>query len=306
MTTTGLDIGGTKTVALLMDQDGTVVATHRLRTPAEAGPYAVLNAAAEAVRRVHELAGAPLPRLLGVGTAGVVDRATGRIITATSAMRGWAGADVRGELSARLDGARVVVRNDVHAFALAEGWRGAAAGARDYLALTVGTGIGGAVVSGGRLIEGAHQRAGHLGHVAVPQAHGVLCPCGATGHLEAVASGPAMVQALNAAGGEVGTAEDIAAAVAAGDERAVSVVRRAGEALGNALASLVAVTDPELVVIGGGALGVGDMFLDAARSALPGYALPPLGQVPIRRSRVEEPVAVGAAFGARLVGGDNS
>lgn len=298
----GVDIGGTKTVAVVADDDGAVRATHRVPTPAHHGPEAVLDAAAAAVRAACEEAGTALPALLGVGTAGVVDRTAGRIVTATSALPGWAGTDVSGGLAARLGVARPVVLNDVHAFALAEGWLGAAAGQDDYLAVTLGTGVGGAVVAGGRLLAGAHHRAGHLGHVVVPQALGVACPCGSASHLESVASGPAMVEALRAAGHEVGSAEDVALAVRAGDEAAVAVVRRAGDALGTALAGLVAALDPALVVLGGGALGVGDVLLQAARSALAAHTLPPLGDVALRTSTLDEAVAVGAVRAALLGG----
>nr|WP_297425386.1 ROK family protein [uncultured Actinotalea sp.] len=294
----GLDIGGTKVVAVVATEDGTVRAAHRVPTPAAQGSDAILDVAAAAVRAACTQGGVPLPARLGVGTAGVVDRAAGRVVAATTALTGWAGTDVAGGLAARLGTDRPVVLNDVHAFALAEGWRGAAAGHEDYVAVTLGTGVGGAVVAQGRLLEGAHHRAGHLGHVVVPQAAGLACPCGGTGHLESVASGPAMVEALRALGRDVGTAEDVGVALRAGDEAAAAVVRRAGDALGTALAGLAAALDPSVVVVGGGALGVGDVLLDAARSGLATHALSPLGALPVRPSAVEQAVAVGAVRAA--------
>lgn len=299
----GLDIGGTKTLAVLADEAGGVRAVHRVATPAGRGPAAVLDAAAEAVRAVLAARDAASSVLLGVGTAGVVDRSAGTVVAATAALPGWAGTDVAGGLAERLGVPRPVLLNDVHAFALAEGWLGAAAGRPDYLALTVGTGVGGAVVAGGRLVTGAHHRAGHLGHVVVPQAVGLPCPCGATSHLESVASGPAMVAGLREAGRDVRTAEDVALALRAGDAAAGAVVRRAGEALGTALAGLAAAVDPALVVVGGGALGVGEELLEAARRALAAAALPPLGNLPLRRAVLDEAVAVGAVRAALLAAG---
>jgi glucokinase len=306
----GLDIGGTKLSAAVVDDDGAVLVTDRAPTPAVEGPEVLLDAAAALVRTVWSRAtplvggrvtddatgaGGGAPPRLGVGTAGVVDSTTGRIVSATSSLAGWAGTDVRAGLGRRLDGAGVEVVNDVNAFALGEGWTGAAAGVPDFLAVTVGTGIGGAVVVGGRALPGAHHFAGEIGHMTSPQAAGLPCPCGKHGHLEAVAAGPGMVRAYRSLGGSAVTAHDVARALAAGDERALAVVRAAGAALGTALASVAAVLDPAVVVVGGGALAVGDELLAATRRAVVADAMPGLEGLELRPATLHEPVAVGAA-----------
>ncbi|GAA1735347.1 ROK family protein [Isoptericola hypogeus] len=296
----GLDIGGTKMCAVAVTAAGTVLASREVPTPASQGPDAILDAGAALVRgvvgMVAAISGTTGPvRRLGVGTAGVVDRRTGTIVAATSALPGWAGTAVRAELAHRLGGIPVTLVNDVHAVALAEGLWGAAAGARGYLTVTVGTGVGGAVVVDGSVVVGRRHLAGHVGHVSVPEAVGEPCPCGRSGHLEAVASGPAMVAAYRGLGGQARTGHDLARAVARGDDRARQVVRHAGAALGTALGSLAAALDPEVVVVGGGALDIGDDLLDAARASLAVSALPGLAGLPVLRATVRDAGAVGAA-----------
>lgn len=295
MTRLGLDIGGTKLCAAAVTGVGTVVVSRTAPTPAQDGPTAILDAAAALVRAVAAEAGVATDHL-GVGTAGVVDRRGGTIVSATSALRGWAGTDVRAGLSSRLGGTRIEVVNDVHAFALGEASLGVGRGAASVLAVALGTGVGGAFVGpDAHLLTGAHHVAGHIGHLTVPAAVGLPCPCGRTGHLEAVASGPAVVQRYRHAGGSARTGHDVAAALADGDLRAAEVVRVAGQSLGIALASATALVDPAVIVVGGGALGIGPSLLAAAQTAYQNVALPILAEVPIRLAALELPVAVGAA-----------
>ncbi|MFH6691348.1 ROK family protein, partial [Cellulosimicrobium funkei] len=174
-------------------------------------------------------------RAIGVGTAGVVDVGRGVIVSATDTLPGWPGTDVAGGLRRRLADLAadadlpVSVENDVDAHAAGEVWRGAAAGARSALLVAVGTGVGGAVVLDGRPLRGAHHVAGELGHVPVPGAELLRCPCGRTGHLEAIGAGPAVHRRYLALGGDATSPDtrDVVARADAGDELAVSVVRDA-------------------------------------------------------------------------------
>src|SRR5690606_30724354 len=166
----GLDIGGTKTAAGVVDRSGAVLAAETRATPAADGPGAILGAAAELVRALDGRRG--IVAAVGVGSAGVIDPRTGRVLSATGTLAGWAGTDLRGELSRRL-GLPVEVANDVHAHALGEQWRGAAAGRRDVLLVAVGTGVGASVVLDGRVRYGAHAVAGHAGHVPSGAAAGL-------------------------------------------------------------------------------------------------------------------------------------
>jgi glucokinase len=144
------------------------------------------------------------------------------------------------------------VENDAKALALGEGWRGAAAGVRNFLAMVVSTGVGGGIVLDGRLLDGATGNAGHIGHVIV-EPDGRMCPCGAQGCLEAEASGTA-----------IGARMGRPAAEAPTEERA-----RAGRLVGRAVASVANLLDLQLTVVAGSvALGFGEVFFAAAQAEL--------------------------------------
>ncbi|MFI6794007.1 ROK family protein [Streptosporangium canum] len=275
----GVDIGGTKTSAGLVDSSGTLLAVRTLPTPAAQGPAAVLDTAAGLVAEVAF--GAGDVTAVGVGSAGVVDPRRGVIVSATGAITGWAGTDLRGEVSRRL-GLPVTVGNDVHAHALGEQWRGAAAGYADVLLVAVGTGIGASVVLGGRVLRGAHSVAGHAGHVPVVAAAGRPCPCGGHGHVEAVASGPAMLAEYRArAAAAVAGLADVARLAAQGDRIAVSVLTGGAAALGSTIGGLMNVIDPEVVVVGGGVAACGELWWQALREGIAAEVLPALREVPV-------------------------
>ncbi|WBB61642.1 ROK family protein [Streptomyces sp. WMMC500] len=287
-----LDIGGTKTAAALVDGEGRLLRRRTAPTPAAAGPGAVLDAAAAAVA---ELAAAGGPyAAVGVGSAGVIDAAAGTVLSATAALPGWAGTALRDELGRRL-GVPVAVDNDVHAHALGETWRGAAAGRTHVLLVAAGTGIGGSLILGGRVHRGAHSAAGHLGHVPVPAAAGRPCACGGTGHAEGVAAGPAMVREYRrragepAGGGPEAVTEPaavtglaaVAERAAAGDAVASAVLAEGAVALGEAVGGLINALDPELVLVTGGVSRCGPAWWRPLRAAIAATTLPLLSDVPV-------------------------
>ncbi|AZM49903.1 glucokinase [Streptomyces sp. WAC 06738] len=281
-----LDIGGTKTAAALVDQDGRLLHRRTAPTPAAAGPAAVLDAAAAAVA---ELAAAGGPyAAVGVGSAGVIDAAAGTVLSATAALPGWAGTALRDALGRRL-GVPVAVGNDVHAHALGETWRGAAAGRTHVLLVAAGTGIGGSLILGGRPLRGARSAAGHLGHLPVPAAAGRPCTCGGTGHAEAVAAGPAMAAEYQRRAGEAASGDPaagrglavVAERAAAGDAAAVAVLAEGAAALGEAVGGLVNALDPELVLVTGGVSRCGPVWWRPLRAAITATALPLLSDVPV-------------------------
>ncbi|MFI0356987.1 ROK family protein [Actinomadura sp. 9N407] len=251
-----LDIGGTKIAAALVNGNGTVLHRARTATPrgggtadGAAGGAAVLAAAA----RLLDDLGDDAVEALGVGAPGVIGPA-GQVVSATDVLPGWAGTPVR-ETLADLTGLPVTVVNDVRAMAYGEAHAGAGAGFHRVLHISIGTGVGGALTTAGRLENGAHGTAGELAHLLVPERGPVPCGCGRRDHLEAVASGPAI-----AATGDPGHAAAL---------------------LGRALAGLLAVLDPDAVVIGGGVAQIGAPFLDAVTAAFRDEALPPLRATPI-------------------------
>ncbi|WP_229401748.1 ROK family protein [Micromonospora okii] len=245
----GIDVGGTKTLAALVAADGTVLRRRRADTPAAAGPAAVLDTAAGLAAGLLPAAG---DGPVGVGTAGTVDPATGGIRYATDSLPGWAGTPVTAELAGRL-GRPVRVVNDVHAAALGESWAGAGRGRARVLLVSVGTGLGGALVRQGRVDAGARGAAGAVAHLSAPGAGRLRCGCGRYGHLEALASGTGLAAGYAVETGERITGREVAARAAAGDAAARGVVARAGAGLGAALAGLVTVLDPEAVLVAGGA-----------------------------------------------------
>ncbi|MGV9808821.1 ROK family protein [Micromonospora chersina] len=286
-----VDIGGTKTAAALV-RGATVLARTQAPTPARDGAAAVLDAAAALVR---SLGGTPAA--VGVGAPGLVDPNTGLLTAATSSISQWAGVDVPGQLRARL-GLPGVVLNDVQAFTLGEAVHGAGRNLPTVVGVAVGTGIGGGVHAAGTLLTGRLGAAGHLGHVPVPQAVGLPCPCGTTGHVEAVAAGPAMAAAYTARTGEPVALPEVVDRARAGDATARAVLAEAGAALGTALAGLANALDPDRIVIGGGA-AVPEL-LAAAAPAFAAACMPVLGAVPLVPAALGADAAlIGAAEAAR-------
>ncbi|MFG2012229.1 ROK family protein [Micromonospora sp. NPDC048868] len=291
-----LDIGGTKTAAALVTRQGMVVDRVTATTPGRAGATAVLDTAADLVHLLTARAAGTRVRALGVGSAGVMDSRTGRVLSATDVLTGWAGTDLRGRLRQLLD-IPVTVINDVHAHALGEVRHGTATGYETVLFLAVGTGIGASFVAGGSVLAGAHSAAGHAGHQASPYAGSLRCPCGRRGHLEAIAAGPGLAKEYaRRTGKPVDDLRSVAARVEAGDETAREVVLLGGTAVGSAVGGLVNMLDPHAVVVGGGVTGLGEPWWRALRSAVRRETLPSLCDVPVLASTLgADAPLVGAA-----------
>lgn len=292
----GVDLGGTKTLAAVVGPDGVVHAHVIAPTPAAEGPDAIL---ATVTRLVRDVSAGRALAAVGVGSAGVVDPERGTVVSSTDALRDWPGTDVAGTLATTLR-TTVVVDNDVNAFAYGELVAGAAAGHTDVLAVTVGTGVGAGVVLAGSVRRGAHYTTGEIGHLPTLRADGLPCPCGAEGHLEAIASGVAMERRYTAATGEELRLPAIADRAAEGDPVAAQVIEEGARALGASLAGAVNLLDPEIVVLGGGVLSLGDGYLHVVRQAFRAHLLPGVAGVPILPAALgERAVVVGAAALAR-------
>jgi glucokinase len=286
----GIDIGGTKVAGGVVAPDGSILATARRATPG-----ASVSDTEDAIAAVvDELATAHGGELVGVGigAAGWFDRTGDTVLF--SPHLAWRNSTLRKDLAARLQ-RPLWVGNDADAAAWAEYRYGSARGADLALMITLGTGIGGGIVLDGRLRRGSHGVAGEWGHMRVVP-DGRLCPCGNRGCWEQYASGTALGQTARevartspAAAAklleQVGlepdrlTGEDVARAAAAGDPLALELVTEVGVWLGQGIADLAAVLDPEVVVIGGGVSKLGEMMLGPARDqldrALPGRGFRP-------------------------------
>lgn len=268
MTWIGVDLGGTKIYAVVLDGEPgadlaecKVLAEGKRKTPTQGGPLAVVDAMAALV---EELGGTAGVAGVGVGAPGVVDAADGTVRSAPN-LHGWMEPfGVAGALSDALGGVPVEVDNDVNVGTFAEHRLGAGQGSENLLGVFVGTGIGAGLVLDGVLRRGPSGAAGEIGHMIVRRG-GRLCGCGGRGHLEAYAGRAAMerrARDLDAKGRDTALVELAPArrmtsgvfvkALATGDPVAVELIADAEAALGAAIASAVALLDIPLVVMGGG------------------------------------------------------
>ena len=274
----GVDVGGTKLAAGLVDAEGTVTLRARRDTPAR-DAVAIAPLIAELASDLCAQAGVAGTVPIGVGAAGVIDRAG---VVRYSPNIDWApGYPLRDDI-VRHAATTVVVDNDANAAAWGEYRAGAGrAAAANMVLLTVGTGVGGGLVLGNRLVRGGHGLGAEFGHVIVLEG-GPRCPCGNRGCLEALASGTAIArmareqrQAGQVPDGsaladrplEELTGKVVTRAAEGGDAVAADLLDRAGFWLGVGIATLVNALDPEMVVVGGGAMEAGERLLEPARAA---------------------------------------
>ncbi|TJY40843.1 ROK family protein [Cohnella pontilimi] len=286
----GIDLGGTKMLGVIVDQNGRVLVSEEQPTLAAEGPDAVITRMASLVRRLIEESGR-LVSGVGVATAGTLDPKDGTVQFAGNL--GWTQVPLGRTLERDL-GLRVTVENDANAAAYGEWKAGAGRGTRDCVFVTVSTGIGGGIVSDGKLIRGRSSSAGELGHITIDW-NGPLCPCGNVGCLELYASGTAIGKAaaaaaaageaeglalLQLAGGQADriTSREVAQAAASGDPLSQRILREAGRALGIGLVSLVHVANPELIILGGGASRIGEPLLGPMEETFRKYAIASLGE----------------------------
>ncbi len=270
--TIGLDIGGTKVLGVLLDAGGTVAREARFASP-HAGVDALVATASEIVREL-DADGAPV----GVGAAGLVDP-TGHLRYAPN-LPLVRDAPLRDAL-ASATGHSVVVDNDANVAALGEATYGAAAGARDALLVTLGTGIGGGLLLDGQLYRGAHHFGAEIGHFTVDR-DGPLCACGERGHWEAIASGSALgrmarelvtqhggAAIVAAAGGDPAAVAGVHVGIAAahGDSDAQQLLVQYADNVALGLAGLANILDPERIVIGGGLVELGSLLFGPLRDA---------------------------------------
>lgn len=274
MTTFGVDLGGTNVRCAAVDATGRVLA--EAREPRPEGWDAVVACMA---RLVGEFAaGFPDGGAIGVGAAGLVD--LDGIVHFAPNIPGLLHAPLRAELAAAT-GRDVVVDNDGNAAAWGELLYGAARGFRDALVITLGTGIGGAIIADGRVYRGAHGFAAELGHWQVDP-HGPRCACGLRGHWESFASGTALASMgreraasgraaglLAAAGGDADAVTGVLVGerATAGDLDARELIAEFAEHVAIGLAGLAAILDPALIVVSGGLVELGDVLLDPLRRA---------------------------------------
>jgi len=271
MLTLALDIGGTKIAVGLVDPAGRLVHKAVEPTPRDAPAEQVWEVIAAMIADAATVAGGTI-RAAGVGSAGPVDVGAGTVspINVVS----WQRFPLRDRVAAAVPDVPVRLAGDGVCMALGEHWRGAGRGARFVLGMVVSTGIGGGLILDGTPYHGRTGNAGHVGHVVV-ELDGQPCSCGGHGCVETVASGPWMTRWALANGWAGPPGADAAAlgqAAAAGDALALQAFHRSATALAAMIASVGAVCDLDLVVIGGGVAKSGPILFEPLRAALAGYA----------------------------------
>jgi fructokinase len=247
----GIDLGGTKIAAVILDDRGAVRWERRVATPR--GDYeASLEAIAGLVGGGLEATGAPAT--IGIGMPGIISPATGLVKNANST---WLiGRPLHHDLERRL-GQPVRLANDANCLAVSEAVDGAAAGARVVFAIILGTGVGGGLAVQGQVIDGANAIAGEWGHNPLPwpdaaELPGPPCYCGKLGCIETWISGPGLAGDHARRGGEPVRGEDVVARATAGDELAAGTLDAWMHRLAKSLATVVNVVDPDVIVAGGG------------------------------------------------------
>ncbi len=272
----GVDVGGTKIAAGLVDEHGRVQARERTESPAK-HPAQIVRTIGGLVR---SLAGSAPVEAVGVSAAGFVDKARATVVFAPNLA--WRDEPLKRLLEHELD-LPVVVENDANAAAWGEFTFGAGEDVEDLLLLTIGTGVGGGVVIDGELVRGGFGMGGEVGHIAMVPG-GVRCGCGNLGCLESYGSGSALVRVareravadpgpagdlVKLAGGDPAaiTGPLITRAARGGDAFAIARLTELGDWLGQGVATLTAVLDPNVVVIGGGVSEAGELLLDPIRSS---------------------------------------
>jgi glucokinase len=276
----GIDIGGTKIAGALVDEHGAIVREARVATPVK-DPAALVDAVVGVIQdlRANE-------QVLGVGVAmaGFIDDQQANVIYGTNF--GWKNYPLKSEIESKLD-IPVIIENDANAAGWAEYRFGAGQGHQHMIMLTLGTGVGGAIIVDGKMLRGGFGVAGELGHMRVVP-DGLPCGCGQRGCIESYASGTALLRTANElvdSGDPMGarlaelkqsagqlTGAEVYQALLERDPGAVSLLTTLAGWLGQAIASLSAILDPEVVVIGGGLSQAGDLLLEPVRASFRKYA----------------------------------
>lgn len=308
----GIDIGGTKVAGALVTEAGDILRLERRPTPA-GDPAAIVDVVVDLVR---ELGDGQQIVAAGIAAAGFIDVTQSTVYYAPNI--NWRSEPFRDRLSERLPSLDITIDNDANAAGWAEYRFGAGRGVSDMTMLTIGTGVGGAIVTDGRLLRGGFGAAGEIGHLRVVPG-GQPCGCGQKGCIEQYGSGRALLrfageiadaggigQALaraRDANGGVLEGEAVARLLGDGDPGALAALRELGTWLGQACASIGAVLDPQVFVFGGGVAVAGDLLLDPVRESFLAH-LPARGYHPEPQFTVAQLVndagVVGAADLARI------
>ena len=277
----GIDVGGTSVKCGLFQTDGTLADKWEIPTRTENQGENILPDVAEAIRNKMQERGIDKADVAGVGI-GIPGPINTKGEAACAVNLYWGFKPVAKELS-ELTGLPAKAGNDANVAALGEAWKGAAAGAQNVVMATLGTGVGGGIIVGGKIVAGHHGAGGEIGHANIDHSENEKCNCGNSGCLEQYASATGIVrvarQILESSsetstlrGIEKLTANDVLDAFKAGAVLAGRIMQQVGDKLGGALAFIAAVVDPEAIVIGGGVSKAGQPLIDCIQKYYRQYA----------------------------------
>lgn len=277
----GIDVGGTSVKCGLFQTDGTLADKWEIPTRTENQGENILPDVAEAIRNKMQERGIDKADVAGVGI-GIPGPINTKGEAACAVNLYWGFKPVAKELS-ELTGLPAKAGNDANVAALGEAWKGAAAGAQNVVMATLGTGVGGGIIVGGKIVAGHHGAGGEIGHANINHSENEKCNCGNSGCLEQYASATGIVrvarQILESSsetstlrGIEKLTAKDVLDAFKDGDVLAGKIMEQVGDKLGGALAFIAAVVDPEAIVIGGGVSKAGQPLIDCIQKYYRQYA----------------------------------
>ncbi len=290
-----IDVGGTKILTGLVDREGHVLCSRSVPSDVQRGAEAVVASIATSLNALIASRGLEAQQMIALGCSvpGPLDRRRGVVVFSPNL--DWRDFPLRDALAAYFP-LPVHIDDDANCAALGEGWRGAATGSKDFLYVTISTGVGAGVVIDHHVYHGAHDCAGEAGHMVI-EPNGPPCACGNNGCLEAFCSGTAIaarardalrhgeatcVQEMCGARPELVNSEMVFRAAASGDAVAQEILTTAGRYLGIGLANLATLFDPELIVLGGGVLEGGEAILAPARVSFARRTLPSVRGVPLR------------------------
>lgn len=293
-TAIGIDLGGTKTEAILLSPDGSVLWRQRQPTPRRDGYGAILTVVAELIGAATAQLPADAPHTVGIGIPGSIDAATKLVRNANSTC--LIGQPLQTDLE-RLIGRPVQVRNDADCFTLAECRAGAGRGYGLVFGVIVGTGCGGGICIGGVVREGPHRLAGEWGHLSVDR-DGAACYCGNRGCVETLISGSGVEAAFLREHGQRLSMDEIVAQARAGEPRCRKVFERFLDDFGRCLGGLISILDPDAVVLGGGLSNIAELYT-VGRDHVRRYAFHDNLQTPILQNRLGDSAGV---FGAAWIG----
>jgi len=292
----GIDLGGTKIEGAVLDpgRPAEPLARVRVDTESSRGYDHILGRIRSVLEELVATTKLPWPRMVGVGTPGTTEPATGLLKNSNTVCLN--GRPLAADLSATL-GADCRLANDANCFALAEATLGAARGRDVVVGLILGTGVGSGIVVHGRVLQGMHGIAGEWGHNPVC-GETTPCYCGRVGCVETVISGPALERFYRARSGESVTLSEIARRSSVGDGHATATLGRLVDRFGEAIAAVINILDPDAIVIGGGVGNIDQLYGEVTRAATTRHLFNPELRTEILRPTLGDSAGV---FGAALL-----